>query len=397
MDPLSLKLRRAGTNEHEWLKSGSPKFVSIRVHSWFAILLLLLPIRDLWAEELGAISGRVLGPGGDGVALVQVSVISMESKKSAMGQSAVDGTYIVTGLMPGSYVVQASGDDPNYLARTRVRAEAGRETRDIDLKGGGLVLTGTATAGGERAVEGAFVTVTKTDFGNGEFLPTASARTAHTGADGRYRIEHLLPGNYTITVAGPGLGIRLFTNVTIEADAQQDVIFENVCFIAGRVVGPDGEPFKDAQLQAIRVEPSPVIRCFGTSDEDGLFRVENLGPGRYEVIAMGPGYQALVKTGVEIAAGATNQVGDLALTTGGGTVTGHVMYGPLPLPAIVVLKSDTSSLEYMTQASEKGVYEFSMVPPGAYHIDFSDPTAKPVPVTVAEGEKVIVDGSYYAP
>jgi hypothetical protein len=38
-----------------------------------------------------------------------------------------------------------------------------------------------------------------------------------------------------------------------------------------------------------------------------------------------------------------------------------------------------------------------MVPAGDYRIDFSDPTAKPVSVSVADGGKVTADCSYYAP
>ncbi len=362
-----------------------------------ASAILLLLASTLQAEEAGSISGRVLGPDGAGVGLVPVSVISAESKESSQGQSAVDGTYVVTGLQAGSYIVQATGDDQNYLARKKVKVDAGSETKDVDLASGGLVLAGKATDAGGGPVEGAFVTATKTDFREGEFLPTASARTAHTDAQGQFRMEGLLPGSYTIVMAGPGLGIRMLTNFVIDADAQCDVVFENSCFIAGRVLDANGGPLKDAQLQVFRVHPSPMIRCFGMTGDDGLFRIGNLGPGQYEVIAMGPGVKASVTSGVDVASGATHDLGDLALTTGGGTITGHVTYGPLPLPTMVILRSTTSLLEFMTRADEQGVYTFEMIPEGDYHIDFSDPTGKPAPVTVRDGDTVVLDYSYYSP
>jgi len=339
----------------------------------------------------------VLGPDGAGVAGVPVSVINTESKLSTLGESGAEGLYAITGLVAGAYIVQASGDDQNYLARKKVRVDAEGAASSVDLKAGGLVLSGRAAQRNGAWVEGAFITVTKTDFAEGEFLPTASVRTANTDPAGNYRVVGLLPGRYSVTVAGPGLGILVLTNLLIEADAQRDFVFEDSCVVSGRVIGPDGEPVKDAQMQVFRVDPSPMIRCFGLTDEDGRFAVGRLGPGRCEVIAIGTGYQASLMKGVDVVAGATNDVGDMALRLGGGTITGHVTYGPLPLPAIIILKSTTSALEYMTQADEKGVYKFEMVPEGDYHIDFSDPTRGPALVTVKEGGITVFDCSYYSP
>ena len=369
--------------------------VFIRVYPWLLSGFLLVAAAR--AEEAGMISGRVLGPDGAGVVGVPVSVINTESKLSTLSESGEAGAYAVTGLVAGSYIVQASGDDQNYLARKNIRVEAGGETGDVDLKSGGLVLSGRAAQRSGVWVEGAFITATKTDFGEGEFLPTASLRTANSDPEGNYRVAGLLPGRYSVTVAGPGLGILLLTNFLIEADTKHDFVFEDTCVVSGRVVGPDGEGVKDAQMQAFRVEPSPMIRCFALTGDEGRFAVQRLGPGRYEVIAMGAGYQAAVKTGIEAVAGASNDIGDMAITAGGGTVTGHVMYGPLPLPAIIVLRSATSSLEYMTQADEHGEYKFEMVPAGNYLINFSDPTGDPAPVTVVDGGKTVHDYSYYSP
>lgn len=357
---------------------------------------LLLLVAGVRADDVGSLSGRVLGPDGAGVGSIPLSIISSDSKKSTMSESAADGTYVVTGLLAGLYIVQASGNDQNFLARKRVRIEGGLETRNVDLRSGGLVLTGLATDSSGHGVEGAFVTVHKTDFDAGEFLPTASARTAHTDAQGRYRIDGLLPGRYAMTIAGPARGILDFTNVVVEADATQDVVFEDACHISGHVVGPGGESAADAQIQVYRVAPAPMIRCFAMSDDEGRFLVEHLGPGRYEVIAMGSGYEPAVKTGVEAVAGATNDVGDLELRKGGGTLTGRVTYGPLPLPVVITMKSATTSLEYMTQADEQGEYTIENIPAGTYAINFSDPTSEPLPVSIQEGEKTVLDFSYYS-
>src|ERR1700691_1409570 len=70
--------------------------------------------------------------------------------------------------------------------------------------------------------------------------------------------------------------------------------------IAGKVMGPDGAPFRAAFVQARNAKTRVTVIVL--SGNDGKYRVENLPAGDYQVLAKAVGYRSDPKSGIVLAA-----------------------------------------------------------------------------------------------
>ncbi|MEP7193173.1 MAG: hypothetical protein ABI903_09935, partial [Actinomycetota bacterium] len=154
----------------------------------------------------GAVSGTLTDAGGtyNGLANVRVSVLSLATGDGGYGQTAVDGSYTVTGLAPGTdyqvcfdpssatggssdafgYVEQCYDNQPASGTPTRVTVTAGANTAGIGaaLIGGGAISGTLTDAGGSHAGWGWEVSV----------------HSASTGASVSVAGE-TNPGDYTVS------------------------------------------------------------------------------------------------------------------------------------------------------------------------------------------------------
>lgn len=344
----------------------------------------------------GVIKGRVTGANGKPAAGVSLQLIHAATKASATAISGEDGLYASEELEIGAWFVQTSGTDERYLGRKGIMVREGETTTGVDLRVGSLTLRGVVKETSGAPLPGAFITAKRLDFAPDEFLPTVAAISATAAEDGSFVVPQLFPGTYSITVAGPGRGMVLMTNYSLMADAELPVTFVDSCRISGTIVDEEGEPLEGVGIQVFRVAPPPVIRSYSLTDEEGVYTVLNVGPGLYEVIALGSGRVPSVLKGVVVEADSTSTNNNFTLKSGaGGKITGIVTYGSRPLPVVVIARSVDSCLESMTRADERGEYLFEFLPAGDYLLSFSDPTAGDVRVTVKDGETVTRDFSYY--
>jgi protocatechuate 3,4-dioxygenase beta subunit len=382
------------TNEHEYARSRgagskhSCPFVFVRG------FLLLWSAATALAN--GSIEGTVIGADGMPVAGVQVQLIHAASKQTAAAVSDRDGRYVARDLLRGKWFVQAAGASQRFLGRRGIEVADDQVTRDIDLRAGNLTVNGLVRDANDAPMAGAFVTAKRLDFGPDEFLPTAAAISASTADDGAYALPELSAGTYSVTVAGPGRGMVMVTNFALSADAALDFTFVDSCRITGTVTDEHGEPLQDVGIQAFRTEPSPVIRSYAMTDDEGVYTVLNAGPGVYELVAMAPERVAVSLPGVPVEDGTTSAGNNLTVRPGpGGRITGVVTYGDQPIPVVVMARSATERLELMTRSDEKGEYLFDRLADGDYLVSFSDPTADDVRVTVKDAGTVTLDYSYY--
>jgi len=261
----------------------------------------------LLALQLGGrITGEVVSIAGETVEGRAISLQSVEEgvgfSFGGPGDATTDaaGRFSFENLAPGKYVVSVSpsqeqmdafeGDDgrADWAAvmgatkRQRVELE-GAETVHVVLgpePEAAIRVTGLVHRGGE-PVPG----VTLWASGGAE-EDRVDPNLATTGADGRFELGLRAPGEYVFGVQLEG------TYATFE-ETVPDVAVHEVSFelatgsIAGRVVGPDGEPLR-VQVMISGGESDLPWGGMTTSDEDGTFRFGGLSAGTYAVTAGDP-------------------------------------------------------------------------------------------------------------
>jgi protocatechuate 3,4-dioxygenase beta subunit len=119
--------------------------------------------------------------------------------------------------------------------------------------------------------------------------------SATTDADGRFRIEEVKPGRYTVAIDHPGFVLsgsgKRSTIVLLPGQSTTDVVFhmQPAAVITGKIVDVDGDPMRDVYVTAHLVG-SPSVGCLvdANTNDLGEFRIPNLRAGRYTIEARPP-------------------------------------------------------------------------------------------------------------
>lgn len=169
-------------------------------------------------------------------------------------------------------------------------------------------ISGRVTVGG-KPVQGVILTAEPVESGEQNVLQRMMEKRqllkAATDVEGRYRIEGLQPGRYSISPYSPALvakdartagAIKEMVNVTDgEAVEKIDFTLARGGVITGRVVNAEGRPVIGELVTAtITGEPTPAApnpmfagTPFGgpnfKTDDRGIYRIYGLPPGRYIV------------------------------------------------------------------------------------------------------------------
>jgi protocatechuate 3,4-dioxygenase beta subunit len=169
------------------------------------------------------------------------------------------------------------------------------------------VVGRVVAAGSNTPIEGAQVTLIPirraNPTGATPSFPPGMPPQRTTDADGNFIFEHIIPGEYRLSVSKSGyvtvpvMGPGSEPPPTIQLGAGQEVNAGGIALsrggvIAGRVLDPAGEPVANARVSALRRAPRPIPNMpfvpmgqAGLTNDLGEFRVFGLPTGEYLILA----------------------------------------------------------------------------------------------------------------
>jgi len=219
-------------------------------------------------------------------ATVQIALVAgadgtdSSAASSWTATTGADGTFTTPALPEGTFDLTVA--HPQFApAHTRVSFRPDADAPEVLLemyRGGGL--TGTVLDGKLEPVAGVRIVATQGTDGD--------SRIADTGSDGRYFMDGLTPGTWTVSrqEARPSgasgndsklAAIREGETTTVDFDEKPRVT------VSGTVIKGDA-PIPNASIYFVAIDGSqPRDGTNGKSDADGRFQIGLLHGGRYQV------------------------------------------------------------------------------------------------------------------
>jgi len=196
--------------------------------------------------------------------------------------------------------------------------------------------------------------------------------------DGRFRLEHLPPGEYELSAQAAGFATA--KRVGLQLKAQQeltvDMALVRAASLEGTVTDALGQPADEAIISARLLGESPASEDppSGMSDSQGQYTIDMLSPGRYQLQAQSVHGGAPVLRELTLAAGEKARA-DFTLSNANGRLEGIVRQGNGAPALHGVTVTVTSNLETGLSATitTTGDASFSlMLEPGLYVVTAED-------------------------
>jgi hypothetical protein len=206
-----------------------------------------------------------------------VTLIDPAGRQAGRGSTGPDGSYRISAPGQGTYtlIAMANAHRPHASA-----VRVGGQPVEIDvLLAGASRLTGTVRAAGTGSPL-AGVTVTLADL-RGEVV--AAGRTDEVG---RYLLEDLTPGGYTLALSAPSCQpTALQIAVADGEETTQDAELRAGARVEGTARIAAGTSVPDARITLLDTDGNVV--AVATTGPNGRYSFENLAEGDYTVIASG--------------------------------------------------------------------------------------------------------------
>lgn len=258
-------------------------------------------------EGNGVLSGRVTR-GGQPAADARITAGTSRGGPGASARSDEGGAYRIEGLTPGDYVVYAMdgiGMAPRVSKSIRIDGEA---SLDFDLplaRFSGTVVDGAT----KQPLADARVAASL------DGKPGARPGSATTDSNGRFFVDDVEPGSYTLTLRRSGYQEAHADATATEAGGDAGTI-EMTRGEGLELVVRDGIyqiPLRAVSVRAKDGAGMTVLSTFVSLDDDGKGEIPSLKPGRYTLVVESGGYATQVLDGI-VVPGAPLPV---ALTPGG--------------------------------------------------------------------------------
>lgn len=349
---------------------------------------------DVSLDRGGTISGAVTVP--DGFAPTAVSVTASESSVGArQAEVAVDGTFRVRGLAPGSYRVHFAAphtdllpeywdDEPLSADAELVDVAAGADVVGVDAQ---LTVAGSIS-GRVLGADGPLA-----DVGvSAQPLDGGETRWTTTGVDGTYRLTGLRGGDHRIDFMPSPTSSYLweyYDDATELVDAESvpvdlgeetrdvDATVSRGAEVGGVVTGPDGSPVAGVEVSV--VEHAADYGTTATTDSEGRYRVTGIRPGEYLLRFSTPlgselagmywpaAYDDAAATRLSLAAEDVHAGLDVRLAVGA-TISGTVSTSDGSPVVGANVSTLSAQVPRVALTDDAGTYTIRGVAPGAYGV-----------------------------
>jgi hypothetical protein len=261
----------------------------------------------------GSITGKVTRPDGTGSKTAGVDLYEVDADGFIYYVKSVDtrsdGTYTLTSLERGEYIVGFAGENTTYAAEfwnnealiqdASIISVGTTRVSNINAKlevGGKVMGRVRDDRVPSDPLQGVEVIAYRYDDGEWTY-----GKSAITGSDGRYTLGGLSDGQWTLEFNPPTEGSD--ANYALEYWEDSRVFDEDETFlvkpgmtvadlethlspggrISGRVTGPDGEPVVDAFVFGYPSTSEQEVGNVAFTDENGDYVMTGLSPGEHRL------------------------------------------------------------------------------------------------------------------
>lgn len=273
-----------------------------------------------------------------------------------------DGRYLLDGVPPGKTSIEVTHRSHPRTVRDAELGE-GETTLDITMERGAIVTGRVVGPGGEPVLE-ARVTMEQAGAGFG-------ASSAITDANGGFILDDLTPGDHTVRVTARGYAPPdPAPKVAVAASGTPpvEIVLRASGSIVGRVIGLDADELAAASISA----SGGGARRFasGIVDRDGSYRIEDIGPGTWNVVGrLSTG--RIAEARATVPEDGTPVSVDLEFGSGF-TISGVVLDGDEPVAGANVFANSETRPAVFTRTDDAGAFVLEGLDAGTYSVSASD-------------------------
>lgn len=324
---------------------------------------------DIVLSRGAALEGTVSAP--DGSPVADAVVRALPAQEGASGllfvvpevRTDAGGRYRLEGLHEGRQSVTA--EHPEYQRTTR-EFEIQEDEARLDLRlGEGWEVAGRAVDASGRGVAGVRVELRGADGGD---------RETTSGADGGFRFTGVGEGLHRLQAERQGYARPPEREVQVAGRAVRDLELrlDRGGALSGQILGLS---FQDlARVQVAATQEGTTSEQEGRTDYQGRYRVEDLAPGDWRIVARLPDGR-LAQDTVTVPPGDRGAVLDLEFERGL-SLTGRVLAGAAPVAgALVNLRAGDGS-GGGGRSGPQGEFRIEGLAPGVYTLMVIAPQSK---------------------
>jgi protocatechuate 3,4-dioxygenase beta subunit len=280
---------------------------------------------------------------------------------------AADGTYSVTGVLPGSYNILAQVTNTLLTGQVSVMITANQTTvANINIGAAGSVSGSVTRPDGSLAVNDAV----------NLRVPGQAALQVAVDTSGHYAFTDIPVGNYSIDCFDPLTNASASAAIVISASATtvQNLLLVSYGTVTGTVTSNDGSSVAGLTVSLTSTTTGGVQTLSTTTSTLGTFTFSNVSPGTVVLrVVNGEGLQG-TGTGSLPLAGQVVTINVSLISAGNLTGTVFLGDGVTPAPGIqVTLSPPPLTGSAVTTTNSSGVYSFQNVPYGNFGVTANNP------------------------